>query len=79
MLRIRAVRERQGLTQWEVARKAGISPSDVSGLENNRRILPGHLQRVCGVLGLQPERAFDEVRLVKVIEEVSIDGLSTPD
>lgn len=59
--RIRAARERMGLTQLEVAAATGIYPTVISELENGkRRAYPGWRQRLATALETPEEELFPE-------------------
>ncbi len=72
--RFKALREARGLSQAELARKAGLYPADICTFENSRKPIPRHhapaLAKVLGVdedftlwvLGYAPEdlRGIDE-------------------
>lgn len=54
--RIRKARENKGLSQWELATRAGIRPETVSHLECNRRQAAlGSLWKLAPVLGVKME------------------------
>lgn len=75
-LKIRLLRKRAGLTQGELARRAGISPSYLNLIELNKRTVPGVLlDRVAAGLGV--DRAVldgaAELRVVDSLNEISAD------
>lgn len=58
--RVRAARERQGLRQADLARRAGISASYLNLIEHNRRkVAPGLLARIARELGVAPGSLAD--------------------
>jgi transcriptional regulator with XRE-family HTH domain len=63
-IRLRELRLAKGLTQVELARKAGIRQATVSGLETGRtkRVDFPVLERLAAVLGVAPHRLFQTVR-----------------
>ncbi|MDX1592808.1 MAG: short-chain fatty acyl-CoA regulator family protein [Gammaproteobacteria bacterium] len=73
-LRIREHRRALGLTQAELARRVGISPSYMNLIERNRRGIAGALlRRVADTLGLPVEElsGVAEQRLLLELEEVA--------
>ena len=53
MFRIKALREKNGVSQTDLSRKSGISQPYLCDLENNRRgAKPGTLQRIADALGV---------------------------
>lgn len=75
-MKIRALRRKSGLTQGELARRAGISPSYLNLIELNKRAIGGALvDRIAA--GLAVERAeLDgdaETRIVAALDEIAAD------
>src|SRR5690625_1063964 len=84
--KIRTLRKEQGLAQSELARRAGISPSYLNLIENNKRPVAGRLlSRLALGLGVE-RRLLDETsdrRAVDSLNEISadpalIEGLARP-
>jgi predicted transcriptional regulator/transcriptional regulator with XRE-family HTH domain len=75
-LKIKSMRRRAGLTQGELARRAGISASYLTLIEGNRRAVGGALlDRIAAGLGVE-RTALDgssERRLVESLREVASD------
>lgn len=72
---MRALRERSMWTQGDLARKAGVSPTTVSGIENGRISRPhfGTVRKLARAFGVRP----DELLLADpVTEETGASGLS---
>jgi transcriptional regulator with XRE-family HTH domain len=73
-LKIRARRKQAGLTQSELARRAGISPSYLNLIECNKRAIAGRLvDRIAAGLGVE-RSALDgeaERRIVATLEEIA--------
>jgi len=73
-LKIRARRKQAGLTQSELARRAGISPSYLNLIECNKRAIAGGLvDRIAAGLGVE-RSALDgeaERRIVATLEEIA--------
>lgn len=75
-LKIRAQRKRVGLTQGELARRAGISPSYLNLIELNKRAIAGALvDRIAASLGIDRSELDDtsERRSINTLEELSAD------
>lgn len=75
-LKIRTLRKKAGLTQGELARRAGISPSYLNLIELNKRAAAGRLlDRIAE--GLSVERALldgeAERRVISTLEEIAAD------
>lgn len=84
--RIRAYRREQGVTQAELARRLGISPSYLNLIESSKRAIAGRLlAQVAEELGVGVD-ALDgaaERRLVDQLQEIAadprLDGLGVPE
>ncbi len=81
-LKIRARRKQAGLTQSELARRAGISPSYLNLIECNKRAIAGRLvDRIAAGLGVE-RSALDgeaERRIVAALEEIASEpGIKVP-
>jgi XRE family transcriptional regulator, fatty acid utilization regulator len=75
-LKIRAQRKRIGLTQGELARRAGISASYLNLIELNKRAIAGALvDRIAAGLGIERSELDDtsERRSIDILEELSAD------
>ncbi len=75
-LKIRARRKHAGLTQHELARRAGISASYLNLIERNRRpAAAALLQRISAGLGIDPGELDGEAerRLAAGLEEIAVD------
>lgn len=75
-LKIRAQRKKAGLTQGELARRAGISPSYLNLIELNKRAIAGALvDRLAAGLGIERAQLDDtsERRAIDLLEELSAD------
>ena len=75
-LKIRAQRKRVGLTQGELARRAGISASYLNLIELNKRAIAGALvDRIAAGLGIERSELDDtsERRSIDILEELSAD------
>lgn len=75
-LKIRAQRKKAGLTQGELARRAGISPSYLNLIELNKRAIAGALvDRLAAGLGIERTQLDDtsERRSIDLLEELSAD------
>lgn len=75
-LRIRAVRRRAGITQAELALRAGISASYLNLIESNKRAIAGRLlDRIAMGLGVEREALEGEAeqRLVETLNEIAAD------
>lgn len=75
-LKIRAHRKRLGLTQGELAQRAGISPSYLNLIELNKRTIAGGLvDRIAAGLGIDRTELDDtsERRSIGILEELSAD------
>ncbi len=73
-VKIRALRKQAGLTQAELARRAGISPSYLNLIECNRRPIAGVLlERISTELGVAPDKLDGEAerRMVADVEEIA--------
>lgn len=57
--RVAMFRENQGLSTRELAKRAGVSPSTISRLENGHGLIAlGGFLKLCDALGLQPSTAL---------------------
>lgn len=75
-LKIRAQRKRAGLTQGELARRAGISASYLNLIELNKRAIAGALvDRIAAGLGVERSELDDtsERRSIDMLEELAAD------
>ena len=75
-LKIRTQRKRVGLTQGELARRAGISPSYLNLIELNKRAIAGALiDRIAAGLGIERTELDDttERRAIDSLDELSVD------
>ena len=75
-LKIRSLRKNKGLTQRELARRAGISPSYLNLVELNKRPIAGTLiQRIAAGLDVDPAVLDGEAerRVVSSLEEIAAD------
>lgn len=75
-LKIRGQRKRAGLTQAELARRAGISASYLNLIELNKRAIAGGLvDRLAAGLGIDRSQLDDtsERRSIDMLEELSVD------
>ncbi|MGH6762388.1 MAG: short-chain fatty acyl-CoA regulator family protein [Phyllobacterium sp.] len=75
-LKIRTQRKRIGLTQGELARRAGISPSYLNLIELNKRAIAGALiDRIAAGLGIARSDLDDttERRTIDSLDELSVD------
>ena len=75
-LKIRAQRKRAGLTQGELARRAGISASYLNLIELNKRAIAGALvDRIAAGLGVERSELDDtsERRSIDILEELAAD------
>jgi len=63
MIRLRMVRQRQGLTQVQLCRLTGISPADISAIELGvRPAFPGWRRRIAEALDVKDvDWLFEEV------------------
>jgi transcriptional regulator with XRE-family HTH domain len=58
--RVRMLRGHQGLTQTDLASKAGISPTTIATMETGeRRVRPATVRRIARALGVSPAELFD--------------------
>lgn len=48
--KISQLRKIKNLTQWELAKRAGIDPRTVWNIENGARALPKNIEAIAGVL-----------------------------
>lgn len=62
MLRLTRVRKELGVSQLKIAMKTGISPSDLSAVENgHKKAFPGWKKRIAAALGVEDVNwLFDE-------------------
>jgi transcriptional regulator with XRE-family HTH domain len=59
---LKSIRNGLGISQLELARRAKMSPADVSLIENGKRAAyPGWRKRLAESLGVEEERIFPEV------------------
>lgn len=75
-MKIRALRKRGGLSQGELARRAGISPSYLNLIELNKRVVAGTLlDRIASGLGVERAELDGEAerRVVASLEEIATD------
>ena len=75
-LKIRTHRRRIGITQGELARRAGISPSYLNLIELNKRAIAGALvDRIAAGLGIERTELDDtsERRTIDMLDELSVD------
>jgi predicted transcriptional regulator/transcriptional regulator with XRE-family HTH domain len=75
-LKIRSLRKAAGLTQGELARRAGISASYLNLIEANKRAVAGLLvDRLAGGLGVERASLDGEAerRVVQALEEIAAD------
>src|SRR5690606_22372997 len=73
-LKIRALRRRAGLTQGELARRAGISPSYLNLIELNKRAVGGALvERIAACLSVDPAELDGDAerRIVADLDEIA--------
>lgn len=76
--RVRAARERQGLRQADLARRAGISASYLNLIEHNRRkVAPGLLARLARELGVAPG-SLEDADAAGRVEEVRAAAARVP-
>lgn len=63
MSRLREARKRRGLTQFELAKRTGIHPTDIGKVEAGiiLKPFPGWRKRLAQALGLSEEELFGEV------------------
>lgn len=76
-LKIRALRKRAGMTQGELARRAGISASYLNLIEANKRVIAGALlDRIAAGLGADRTLLDGEAerRVIDELEEISADA-----
>ncbi len=74
--RLRRQRESRGISQAELARRLGLSPSYLNQIENNHRPLAlANLPRLCGLFGVEPEYFSDaeDLRYAADLREASGD------
>ncbi len=58
---MRTLRGHQGLTQTDLASKAGISPTTIATMETGeRRVRPATVRRIARALGVSPAELFDD-------------------
>ena len=75
-MKIRTLRKRSGLTQGELARRAGISPSYLNLIELNKRAITGALlDQIAAGLGVARANLDGEAerRVVDSLEEIAAD------
>ena len=68
---IRSLRRRAGLSQGELAGKAGVSPSSIVRLEDSGKVLGETLDRVCDALCLSDDEREEAFRLYRDARKVS--------
>lgn len=76
--RIRAERKALGLTQAELAKRVGISPSYLNLIEGNKREIGGTLlQRIAALLGVESDALTGraERRMIADLQEVALEPL----
>ena len=70
-MNLRNVRQRAGLSQTELAARAGTTATYISWAENGRYVLsPGQAGRVANALGVQPQEV-DELKSATSLESTN--------
>lgn len=61
-------RNKLGLTQFELAKKAGVSPNTLISIEGNKKYSHESLQKVLSALNIQEETKQDCTHIVNALE-----------
>jgi transcriptional regulator with XRE-family HTH domain len=64
-----AAREAAGLTQYAVAKRAGLSPQALAAIETGRKPSFDAVRKVCAALGLTIQEVSDQLPPVELGEE----------
>lgn len=61
MNNLKKIRQERNMTQFELGIRAGITPTDISRIENDKIFLyPGWLKKLALALGVEPEEIIKE-------------------